>query len=149
MKKSVNLVTPSAKTVDEMIMALPRSEQVIVKRLRDLVLECLPFATEKPYYGLGVPYYSRHRQICYIFPTSALYGTEDMNHEDRNVTLGFCQGNRMSNEGGILQAEGRKQVRVIYFHTVRDIKEDQVRALLFEAGMIDEVIGKGVKRKRR
>jgi hypothetical protein len=148
MKRSVNFVVPSAKTVDEMIMSLPRNEQAIVKRLRDLVLECLPFAIEKPYYGLGVPYYSRHRQICYILPSSALCGTEDMDSENGSVTLGFCQGNRMSDDEGILKAEGRKQVRVMYFHTLRDISEDQVRPLLFEAAMIDEAVGRGGKGKR-
>jgi len=131
---------PSAKTVDEMIMNLPAKERAIAKRLRDLVLECLPLATEKPYYGLGVPYYSRRRQICYIFPSSALYGPEDKVH-DKNVTLGFCQGNKMFNENSVLKVEGRKQVRVMYFSSLRDIKEDQVRALLFEASMIDDSFG--------
>ena len=129
-----------AKTVDEMILSLPKKELAIVKRLRELVLECLPLATEKPYYGLGVPYYSRHRQICYIFPSSALYGPEDSKHE-KSVTLGFCQGNLMSNENDVLKAEGRRQVKVMYFYTLRDIKEDMVRALLFEAGMIDDSFG--------
>src|SRR5687768_16378784 len=97
------LPMPYTKTVDEMILSLPAAERAIATRLRDLVLECLPMATEKPYYGLGVPYYSRHRQICYIFPASALYGTEDRTLEKTNVTLGFCQGNRMSNEDGVLK----------------------------------------------
>ncbi len=136
------------KSVDEMIVSLPRNESAIVKRLRDLVLECLPLAKEKPYYGLGVPYYSRHRQICYIFPSSALYGTEDNVHQ-KSVTLGFCHGNRMSNENGALKAEGRKQVRAMYFYTLRDINEEQVRALLFEAGMIDDSFGKEKKKKVR
>ncbi len=52
----------------------------------------------------------------------------------------------MSNEHGALKVEGRKQVRVMYFDTLRDIKEDQVRALLFEASMIDDSFNKG-KRK--
>src|SRR5688500_2029393 len=75
------------------------------------------------------------------FPASALYGPEDEKRE-KSVTLGFCKGNRMSNENGILKAEGRKQVRVMYFYSLRDINEDQVRALLFEASMIDETLGK-------
>ena len=113
-----------AKTVDEMVMALPRNERVIVKRLRDLVLECLPLATEKPHYGLGVPYYSRHRQICYIFPSSALNATEDKNDTKQMVTLGFCQGNLMADENDVLKAERRKQVRVMYYYTLRDMNED-------------------------
>jgi len=136
----------SLKAVEEMILSLPMQEAAIVKRLRGLVFECLPLATEKPYYGLGVPYYSRRRQICYIFPTSALYGTDDEKHE-KNVTLGFCQGNKMFNENGMLQVEGRKQVRVIYFSTLREINDDQVRALLLEAGMIDDSFEKGKKRR--
>ena len=135
----------SARTVDEMILSLPVEERAIVKRLRDLVLECLPLATEKPYYGLGVPYYPRHRQVCYIFPPSALYGIEDKKHE-KNITLGFCQSNKMFNENSVLKVEGRKQVRVMYFSSLRHIQEDQVRALLFEASIIDDSF-KGRKRK--
>ena len=135
----------SVKTVEEMILSLPKQEAAIVKRLRGLVFECLPLATEKPYYGLGVPYYWRRRQICYTFPSSALYGADDEEH-GKNVTLGFCQGDKMSNENGILKVEGRKQVRVMYFSSLRDIKEDQVRALLFEASMIDDSFT-GRKRK--
>jgi hypothetical protein len=55
------------KTVEDMILRLPTQELAIVKRLRSLVIDCLPLAKEKPYYGLGVPYYSHHRSICYIF----------------------------------------------------------------------------------
>jgi len=128
---------PFVKTVEEMILSLPRNEAAIVTRLRSLVFECLPLATEKPYYGIGVPYYSRHRQICYIFPSSALYGAEDKKHK-KNVTLGFCQGNKMFDENNVLKVEGRKQVRVMYFSSLREIDEDQVRALLFEASMIDD-----------
>ena len=44
----------------------------------------------------------------------------------------------MSNENNLLKAERRKQVSVMYFYTLRDIREDEVRALLFEASMIDD-----------
>jgi hypothetical protein len=143
----------TAITVEEMIMNLPKDEQLIVTRLRSLIMECLPLAIEKPYYGLGVPYYSQHRQICYIFPASALYGCSQVANQsqtNKKVTLGFCQGNRMSNEEGVLQVEGRKQVHVMYINSLRDINEAQVRALLFEASMIDDSFGarKKIIRKR-
>jgi hypothetical protein len=51
----------------------------------------------------------------------------------------------MSNEDGVLKAEGRKQVYVMYFHSQKDIDEDQIRALLFEAGMIDDSFAKKKK----
>ena len=134
----------SPRTVDEMIMSLPRNEQVMVKRLRTLVQECLPMAVEKPYYGLGIPFYSRHRQICYIMPASALCeeGNPITTKSKECVSLCFCQGNRMSNEDGVLAAEGRKQVYVMYFKSLRDIHEDQVRALLFEAAMVDDTFSR-------
>ena len=126
-----------------MLINLPKNELVIVKRLRELVGECIPLATEKPYYGLGVPYYSRHRQICYIFPSSALYGPEHTGR--KSVTFGFCQGNKMSNENGILKVEGRKKVRVIYFYNLGDIVDEEIRPLLFEASLIDDSFGRNKK----
>lgn len=140
-----------SKTVDEMIMNLPKVEQVIVNRLRALVLECLPSATEKPYYGEGVPFYSHHRMICFIWPASVFWGPKRTpeTQKSKGVSLGFYQGYLMSNEDGTLLAEGRKQVYVIYFHSLNEIKEDKVRALLFEAGMIDDAFGERKKRTKK
>jgi hypothetical protein len=139
------------KTVDEMIMDLPKDEQVMVKRLRALVLECLPSATEKEYYGEGIPFYSHYRMICFIWPASVFWGPKRTpeTQKAKGVSLGFCQGKLMSNEDGILVSEGRKQVYVLYFHSLNDIREDQVRALLFEAGMIDDTFGARKKRARK
>jgi len=138
---------PSAKTVDEMILHLPRNEQVIVNYLRELVRECLPAATEKGYYGEGVPFYTRHRMICFIWPSSVSWGPQKEKQTISSVSLGFCQGNLMANEDGILKAEGRKQVYVMSFKSMNDIREKQVRALLFEASMIDDTFGEKKKRK--
>jgi hypothetical protein len=142
--KASERIMTKGKSVDEMIMNLPKDEQVIVNRLRSLVMECLPKATEKEYYGEGVPFYSHHRQICFIWPASVFWGPKRTleTQKAKGVSLGFCQGNLMSNEDGVLQAEGRKQVYVMYFHSFKEINEEQVRALLFEAGMIDDSFGK-------
>ena len=53
----------------------------------------------------------------------------------------------MSNEDGALLSEGRKQVHVMYFKKLEDIDEAQVKALLFEAAMIDEQFARKKKRK--
>jgi hypothetical protein len=140
-----------AKTVDidQMIANLPRNEQVLVKMLRALIIECIPQATEKAYYDLGIPFYTRNRLICFIWPPSVIW-EPGANHEKRKakgVSLGFNQGKLMSNEDGVLLAEGRKQVYVMYFKELDDIDEAQVRALLFEAAMIDEQFVRKKKRK--
>jgi len=139
----------SLVTVDEMLSALPKSEHVIVNRLRDLVSDCLPKASERGYYGLGVPFYRHHRLICFIWPASVIWGRSDHAQTRTGVTLGFCQGNRMSNEDGRLLSEGRKQVYVMYFNHVTEIDEGVVRSLLFEAAMIDDSFAKNSRKGRR
>ncbi len=137
----------SVKTVDEAIQTLPKSELGMVKRLRSLIADCLPKAIEEPKYGLGVPYYRHHRQICFIWPSSFYWGPQKKatSGKPSMVTLGFCQGNLMSNEDGVLLAEGRKQVFCMYFKSLEEINDKQIRTLLFEAELVDE----GFKRKRK
>jgi len=134
--------------IDQLIATLPRDEQVLVKKLRALVTECIPKAVEKAYEGQAMPFYTRNRMICFIWPPSMTW-EPDMNHEKRKakgVALGFNQGNLMSNEDGVLLAEGRKQVYMMYFKKLSDIDPARVRALLFEAAMIDEQFSKKKKR---
>lgn len=135
--------------IDQMIASLPRNEQVLVKRLRALVMECIPQATEKAYYDFAIPFYTRNRLICFIWPPSVSW-EQRARHEkqkSKGVSLGFNQGNLMSNEDGVLLSEGRKQVYVMYFKNLDDLDEAQVRALLFEAAMIDEQFAKTNRKK--
>ncbi|MBK5279332.1 MAG: DUF1801 domain-containing protein [Bacteroidia bacterium] len=98
----------SSKSVDEIIISLPREEQTIMKRLRSLILECLPKAEEKVSYG--VPFYRHNRMICFIWPPSIFWGPKRTPESQQAIglTLGFCQGNLMANEDGVLLAEGRQ-----------------------------------------
>ncbi len=138
----------STADIDQLIAALPRNEQVLVKKLRALVTECIPKAVEKAYEGQAMPFYTRNRLICFIWPPSMTW-EPNTNYETRKakgVALGFNQGNLMSNEDGALLAEGRKQVHMMYFKKLNDIDDAQIRALLFEAAMIDEQFSKKKKR---
>jgi len=65
----------------------------------------------------------------------------------KGVTLGFCQGNLMSNDDGVLLAEGRKQVYCMYFNSLDEIDDEQIRALLFEADMVDQQFQKKKRKK--
>jgi hypothetical protein len=123
------------KTVDEILSELPRREQVLVKRLRRRVLEGLPFATEKLVYG--VPFYSQNRLVCFIWPPSISWGKRKESPSEKGVALGFCRGNLMANEDGLLLAENRRQVYCLYFKTLKDVDDDKIKALLHEADMID------------
>jgi hypothetical protein len=142
--------TEKTVDIDLLIADLPRSEQALVKRLRALVAECIPQAKEKAYPGFCMPFYTRNRLICFIWPPSVQW-TASANPEKqkaKGVALGFNQGNLMSNDDGMLLAEGRKQVHVTYFKKLNDLDETRVRALLFEAALIDEQFGKKKNRKK-
>lgn len=135
-------------SVEDVIRSLDKQERVIVQHLRSLVLECLPKAEEKVSYG--VPFYRHNRMICFIWPPSIYWG-EGRSKEKQlalGVTLGFCQGNRMSNDEGSLLSEGRKQVYCMYFKRLDDVDDQQVRALLFEAESIDDSFRKPKKTAR-
>ena len=137
----------ASQIIDDMLLTLPRTERAIVSRLRALVQECLPKATEKAYYEEQFPFYSHHRMICFIWPSASRMVPKRV-QDAKAVTLGFCQGNLMSNEDGVLKSEGRKQVYVMYFHSLDEINEEQVRALLYEADMIDQTFAKKKKTVR-
>ncbi len=143
-------MSASKKSIEEIILELPRSEQAIVKRLRALILECLPSATEKN--NFGDPFmervhvlYSRNRMICYIWPSSFAKGRLKEEHQAKGVSLGFCQGNLFAKADKVLLPERRKQVYCMYFKTLKDVNDEQIRSLLFEAEMIDQVFGKKKK----
>jgi Domain of unknown function (DU1801) len=134
-------------SVDEIILNLPKHEQAIVKKLRSLVLDCLPKSEEKLTYG--APFYTRNRMICFIWPPSITWGvqTKAGKHADKGVSFGFCQGHLMANKDGALLKENRKQVYCLYFKTLSEINEQQIRALLFEADLIDQTFSKKKKAK--
>jgi hypothetical protein len=134
------------KSVDEIILDLPKYEQVIVNKLRSLITECLPKAIEKNNYG--VPFYTRNRMICFIWPPSIYWGPKTNVLNQKGVTLGFCQGNLFANERGLLLSEGRKQVFCMYFNNLNEIQEDIIRELLFEADLIDQQFRKKKIKKR-
>lgn len=134
------------KTVDEIILDLPQHEQVIVNKLRSLIIDCLPKAIEKNNYG--VPFYTRNRMICFIWPPSVYWGPKTDTLNRKGITLGFCQGNLFANEHGLLLSEGRKQVFCVYFTHLRDIQEETIRELLYEADLIDQQFRKRKTKKR-
>lgn len=140
---------PYYGSIDEMLATLPKDEKILVNRLRALVTECLPKAEEKSYYDMGVPFFRHNKLICFIWPPSLFWGKKGSIEQARTkgTSLGFNQGYLMSNEDGVLKAEGRKQVYVLYIKSLKELDEDLVKALLFEAGMIDDEFGE--KKKKR
>ncbi len=128
------------ETIDEIVSRLPGEERIIVIRLRNLILECLPLAAEKNLYG--APFYTHHRMICFIWPPSIFWAAKNRSLKVKGVTLGFCQGNLMANEKGILLKENRRKMYCMYFKSIKDIDDEQIRAFLYEADLIDQTFRK-------
>lgn len=134
-------------SVDEMIERLPKDEKAIVKRLRYLVVDTLPAFEEKLSYG--IPIYSHHRIICFIWPPTHYWGKNKEAYMAKGVTLGFWQGHRMDDVEGVLIKEKRKQVYCLYFKTLDQIDDQQVRTLLYDAYAVDETFAKSKAKGRR
>ena len=128
--------------VEEFIDALPTKERAISRYLRSLILDVDPRITEKLSYG--VPYFSRKRRICFIWPQSAPYGPKDA-----LVSLGFCYGHMLSNVQGILKLEGRTQVSIIKDSLLNEINVPLVNAILVEALLVDDLAFAQIQKQKR
>ena len=131
----------SFRNTEEFYDFLPEEELVIVETLRKIIYSCIPDATEKLCYN--VPFFYRHKRICFIWPPSVLWGNVRMGR----VQLGFVNGYLMQDEINYLEKEKRKQVYCRYFKEVKDIDVDILKSYIFEAASIDEELAKNKKRK--
>lgn len=123
------------REVQEYIEDLASDERIIVKRLRDLILDTDPRIVEKLSYG--VPYFFRNRRLFFLWPASALPHSTAGKTTTPKVTMGFCYGNLLSNDQGLLQKGNRKQVFTISVNTLADINEALLRQVVNEALIAD------------
>ncbi|MEQ8304170.1 MAG: DUF1801 domain-containing protein [Cyclobacteriaceae bacterium] len=122
-------------TVDEFLYELPDTERRITQKVREIILECGPRLREKLSYG--VPYYSQHRRVCFIWPSSIANGPVG-----GLTTIGFCHGTRLSNKHRLLSTNGRKQVSTMALHSVHQIDEIALKETIIEALLLDESLFK-------
>ena len=135
----------SFKTVDEFLASLPDDELKITQVLRALALECIPDVKEK--LGYNVPFYSRYSRICFIWPGSVPWGKTIK----QGVELGFCKGNLLA-DPSYLNIGDRKEVYIKTFYSLKEINQDVIRQLLYEAAIVDEeqaVLKKKIKFQKR
>lgn len=83
-----------------------------------------------------IPFYYGKSWICYLNPL-----------KDDKVELAFLRGNELSNEQGLLESKGRKQVSGITFTDIKTMPIDTILEILQEAIILDE--SSPYKSKRR
>jgi hypothetical protein len=97
----------------------------IMLYLHELLMS-FPEVTSKLSYK--IPFYYRKSWICYFNPA-----------KPEGVELGFPRGYELSNEQGLLEAKDRKMVKSITFKTLNDIPQQEVKEIINEALILDEI----------
>jgi len=126
--------------IEEFLVFLPEDELKIVELLRKIIFHCIPDIEEKISYN--VPFYKRHSNICYIWPSSVQWGNVKLS----GVQFGFNKGYLMQDEINWLEKGNRKQVYYKTFHSVKEIDIELLKAYIFEAAYTDEKISKKKKK---
>ncbi|MCB0400922.1 MAG: DUF1801 domain-containing protein [Flavobacteriales bacterium] len=122
------------KSIDEFIEFLPDDERKITVFLMNLVESNMVNFTRKLSYN--VPFYSKNKAICFIWPASVLWGKKKTYE---GVRFGFNQGYLIPDELNYLERGGRKQVYWKDFKSIGEIDEATLKAYLFEALEIDKL----------
>ncbi|MEP2668631.1 MAG: DUF1801 domain-containing protein [Cyclobacteriaceae bacterium] len=121
--------------VEDFIQQYEGNQRKVMRFLHQLLSIELSL-TEK--IRFGIPFYYRKSWICYMNPTKK--GT---------IEFAFTRGNELSNEQGLLDSKGRKQVYSVEFESVNDIPQETLNEIIQEAILLDEAKPYASKRKRK
>lgn len=122
----------SFRTIDDFLVFLPEGERKIVDNLRRIIFDCMPNVSERLSYN--VPFYKRNKNICFIWPSSILWG-KSKSYE--GVRFGFTSGHLLQDEIAYLDKGNRKFVCYKDFLSCEEIDEPLLKSYLFEALDID------------
>lgn len=84
-----------------------------------------------------IPFYYGKSWICYINPK-----------KNDIIEFAFVRGNELSNEQGILDNKGRKQVYSIEFKNIQEIPKTLLNEIIQEAILLDETKPYESKKRR-
>ncbi|MGB1243402.1 MAG: DUF1801 domain-containing protein [Chitinophagales bacterium] len=110
-------------------------QREILLFLHELMLS-YPAITSKIRYR--VPFYYRKSWVCYLNP-----------RKNNAVEFCFLRGNELSNEQGILESKGRKQVYSLTFEEVKTIPVEALEQIIQEAILLDDTVKYASKRTKK
>ena len=121
--------------VEEFILAYQGEQREILHYLHDLLTSHLNLTPKIRY---KVPFYYGKSWICYVNPT-----------KEGDIELAFTRGSELSNEHGLLESKGRKQVASIELHDLETAPLHEIETILHEAILLDDVVPYGSKKKSK
>ena len=110
--------------VDTYIDDLSDSQQAIAKNVRRLLFNLVPEIQEK--LSFKIPFYHYFGMFCYI------------NAIPNGIDLGLCRGKDLTGEFPSLELKGRAIVATLSLHSVKDIKQKEVREIIIAAALWNE-----------
>ena len=122
--------------VDFFILEKEGHQQAVLQFLNDLMMSNSEIIQKIRY---KVPFYYRKSWICYLNP----------NKKTGAVEMVFLRGNELSNEQGLLEAKGRKQVLGVTFTEVKEIPVATLIEVIQEAIWLDDTVPYASKRTKR
>jgi len=141
MNSSKKIMQVKFKSVEEMLETLPDDELKTTLLLRKIVCNCLPGITEKLIYN--AIYYQHHKNICFIWPASVLWGGRKTRD---GVRFGFINGYLLQDEDNYLDKGDRKQIYWKDFYSSGEVEPGILQLYITEAAIIDETL---VKKKKK
>lgn len=123
----------SFNSVDDFLEYITDTERKMVEKLRKIIISCMPECKEKLAYN--TPFYYLNKRVLYIWPSSVPWGGIK---EKDVVVLGFCNGQHITDDSGILNKDGRKEIATMKFRSAKEIDADLLRSYIYEAILLDE-----------
>ncbi|MCP4459667.1 MAG: DUF1801 domain-containing protein [Cytophagales bacterium] len=120
------------KTVSNYILGLEGQQNAIVSFLHERLTNYHDLQSKISY---GIPMYKMKTWVCYLNPIKT-----------GGVDFVFTRGQSLSNEQGLLNSKGRKQVAGFVLQSVSEIPERAIDEMVQEAILVDEL---WVKERRK
>jgi hypothetical protein len=112
--------------VEDYIYGFEGDDHEIMKILHDLMMDQPGIYCKLSF---KIPFYYRNSWICYIYP-----------QKKGGIEFVFTRGHELSNEQGILDARGRKEVAGIRLKSLDDIPQESLFEVIHEAILLDESV---------